>query len=174
LRLAYEGAAGELEWQRVEAGAALRRTLGRFTLAMSADAGTVLSDGAPPQALFELGVVSDVPGSNERTYAGDRAALGRALLMYTLPVLGSPFRVGVLWLPAIAPSPSVGLRLGWTDASAETLSLMSPSAWRTSEGVRSALDLRMRFFGGGVSVGAARPLDKGGRWEFVWGLVGGF
>jgi hypothetical protein len=80
----------------------------------------------------------------------------------------------VLWLPAIAPSPSVGVRLGWTDASAETLARMEPIAWRTSEGVRSALDLRMRFFGGGVSVGAARPLDKGGRWEFVWGLVGGF
>jgi hypothetical protein len=141
---------------------------------MSADAGAVYSDTPPPQALFELGAVSDVPGSDERTFAGDRAALGRAMLMYTLPLLGSPFRLGVLWLPAIAPSPSVGVRLGWTDASAEALSVMTPIAWRTSEGVRSALDLRMRFFGGGVSVGAARPLDAGGRWRFVWGLVGGF
>jgi hypothetical protein len=140
----------------------------------SGDAGVVLTDDPPPQALFELGAVSDVPGSDERTYAGDRAALGRAMVMYTLPLLGAPLRLGSLWLPAPAPSPSVGLRLGWTDASAATLEEMAPLDWHTSDGVRSALDLRMRFFGGGVSVGAARPLERGGKWEFVWGLVGGF
>ena len=173
-RVAYEAAAGELAWQRVEAGAALRRTAGRWTVYASADAGVLVSDEPPPQALFELGVISDVPGSDERTYAGDRAALGRATVMYTLPVFGSPLRLGTFWLPAPSPSPSVGLRLGWTEASDETLARMAPLDWHTSDGVRSALDLRMRFFGGGVSVGAARPLERGGKWEFVWGLVGGF
>jgi hypothetical protein len=174
LRLAYEGAGGGLEWQRVEAGAAVRRTFGRFTMSLSADGGALLTEEAPPQALFELGAISDVPGSDERTFAGDRAALGRAMVMYTLPLFGAPLRVGTLWLPAPAPSPSVGLRLGWTDASPGTLSRMERLDWHTSDGVRSALDLRMRFFGGGVSVGAARPLEREGKWEFVWGLVGGF
>jgi hypothetical protein len=31
----------------------------------------------------------------------------------------------------------------------------------------------MRFFGGSVSLGAARPLGRDGEWRFVWGLVGG-
>jgi hypothetical protein len=78
-----------------------------------------------------------------------------------------------MWLPAPAPSPSVSLQAGWTDASAETLDLMNRYGWRTSDGVRTTVDLRLRFFGGSVSIGAARPLDRAGEWRFVWGLVGG-
>jgi hypothetical protein len=174
LRLAHESAAGDLDWHRVEAGAGLRRTLGRWSFSLSGDAGVVLSDRPPPQALFDLGIVSDAPGADERTFAGDRAALGRASVVYTLPLLGSPIRIGTLWLPALAPSPSIGLRLGWTDASPETQQGMEPFGWRTSEGVRSAIDLRMRFFGGAVGVGAARSLERGADWELVWGLVGSF
>jgi hypothetical protein len=38
---------------------------------------------------------------------------------------------------------------------------------QTSNGARATLDLRMRFFGGSVNVGAARPLDRDGQWRFV-------
>jgi hypothetical protein len=81
--------------------------------------------------------------------------------------------MGSLWLPAPAPAPSVAVQVGWTDATAETLAIMQRFGWQTSNGARAALDLRMRFFGGSVSIGAARPLDQGGEWRFVWGLAGG-
>jgi hypothetical protein len=171
LRLSYEGAQGELEWQRVEAGAALRRSLGRWTFWLSGDAGALLSEGAPPQALFELGATANVPGAEDRVFAGDRAALGRATMLFELPFLGAPVKLGSLWLPAPAPSPSIGVRVGWTDASARTLDHLNALGWETSNGARSTLDVRLRFFGSNVSVGAARPLEKGGRWRFVWSLV---
>jgi hypothetical protein len=50
---------------------------------------------------------------------------------------------------------------------------MQRFGWQTSNGALAGLDLRMRFFGGSVSVGAARPLDRDGQWRFVWGLAGG-
>jgi hypothetical protein len=68
----------------------------------------------------------------------------------------------------------VGLQAGWTDASADAQRVMDRFGWRTSDGARAAVDVRLRFFGGSVSVGAARPLEQDGEWRFVWGLVGGF
>jgi hypothetical protein len=81
--------------------------------------------------------------------------------------------MGSLWLPAPAPAPSAAIQVGWTDARDETLEIMQRFGWQTSNGARAALDLRMRFFGGSVSIGAARPLDQDGEWRFVWGLAGG-
>jgi hypothetical protein len=173
LRLAGEVAAGELDWQRVEVGAAVRRMMGRWTLALRGDAGISFSDQPPPQSLFELGTAADLPGYDYKAFSGDRAALGRATVMYTLPLLNAPIRAGSMWLPAPAPSPSVGFQVGWTGASAEALQLMDRFGWRTSDGARTAIDLRLRFFGGSVSIGAARPLDRDGEWRFVWGLAGG-
>jgi hypothetical protein len=173
LRLAWEGATGDLEWQRVEAGAAQRRMFGRWTLALRGDVGAMFSSSPAPQALFELGTTTDLPGFDYKEFVGDRAALARGTVMYTLPIFNAPIRMGSMWLPAPAPSPSVGLQVGWTDASAETQELMDRFGWRTSDGARSAIDLRLRFFGGSVSIGAARPLDRDGQWRFVWGLVGG-
>jgi hypothetical protein len=174
LRLAVEGATGELEWQRAEAGAAIRRMIGPWTFGLRADGGIAFSSELPPQALFELGTAADLPGYDHKEFTGDRAALGRATVMYTLPLFNAPLRFGSMWLPAPAPSPSVGVQVGWTDASAETLQLMERFGWRTSDGARAALDLRLRFFGGSVSIGAARPLDRDGQWRFVWGLAGAF
>jgi hypothetical protein len=68
----------------------------------------------------------------------------------------------------------VSYQVGWTDARDETLAIMNRFGWTTSDGARSAIDLRMRFFGGSVSIGAARPLGTEGEWHFVWGLSGGF
>jgi hypothetical protein len=173
LRLSAEAAAGELSWQRAEAGLSARRMVGRFTLSARGDAGIVLSDSTPPQALFELGTATDLPGFEHKAFTGDRAALGRVGLMYTLPIFNAPIRMGSLWLPAPAPAPSVAVQVGWTDASATTLAIMERFGWRTSDGARAAIDLRMRFFGGSVSIGAARPLDTEGEWRFVWSLAGG-
>lgn len=173
VRLAWEGATGELDWQRLEAAVSARLMPGRWTLAARVDGGLVFSDSVPPQALFELGSSAGLPGFSYKAFTGDRAALGRFNVMYTLPIFNAPIRVGALYLPAPAPSPSVGLQAGWTDARADTRRLLEQYGWNTSDGLRATLDLRMRFFGGSVSVGAARPLERGADWRFVWGLVSG-
>jgi hypothetical protein len=173
LRLAWEGAVGDIDWQRVETGISARRMFGRFTVSARGDAGIVFSDSTPPQAMFELGTVTDLPGFEHKAFTGDRAALGRVGLMYTLPIFNAPIRMGSFWAPAPAPAPSVAVQVGWTDATTETLAIMQRYGWQTSNGARAALDLRMRFFGGSVSIGAARPLDRDGEWRFVWGLSGG-
>lgn len=176
LRLAWEGATGDLDWNRVEAGFAHRRMYGRWTLSLRGDAGRAFipTDSEPPtQALYELGTTTDLPGFAYKAFVGDRAAIGRTGVMYTLPIFNSPIRLGTMWLPAPAPSPSVSVQVGWTDATPETQQFMNRFGWETSDGARAALDLRMRFFGGSVSIGAARPLDRDGQWRFVWGLLGG-
>ncbi|HEX6694412.1 MAG TPA: hypothetical protein VF035_06955 [Longimicrobiales bacterium] len=170
--LRYEGASGELDWQRGEAGATLRRVFGPFTVSARVDGGMLFSDAPPPQALFDFANESTLPGySGDEIFAGDRAALGRTVLMYSLPLLRSPIRIGGLYLPAIAPSPSVGFYAGWTDAKDETLGTLGQLGWQTTDGTRATMDLRMRFFGGSVSIGAARPIDRDGAWKFVWGWV---
>ena len=173
--LRYEGASGDLAWQRFEAGASLRRMAGPFTFASRVDGGVLLSEDAPPQALFDFRNGATLPGYvDDRVFAGDRAALGRAMLMYSPPFMKSPIRVGSLFLPALAPSPSVGFYAGWTDARAETQTALDDLRWQTTDGIRSSIDLRLRFFGGAVSAGAARPLQQGAKWKFVWGWVSEF
>lgn len=171
LRLDAEGGTGDLEWIRLEAGVSARRMWDPFSLEGRLDGGITLSDAPPPQRLFELGRYHGLPGYPPRAFAGDRAALGQAAVSYTLPFLRRPFAVGGFFLPAPAPAPTVILRAGWTDASDDALPVMTELGARTTDGLRSTLDLRLRFFGGGVSVGAARPLDSGGRWRFVWSLA---
>jgi hypothetical protein len=172
--LRYEGATGDLDWQRFEAGVSLRRTAGPFTIASRIDGGILVSDAPPPQSLFDFRGMT-LPGfDDDRVFAGDRAALARLMLIYSPPVLRSPIRFGSLFLPALAPSPSVALYSGWSDARTETMPALDRLHWQTSDGVRSTIDLRMRFFGGAVSIGAARPLEKDGQWKFVWGWVSEF
>jgi hypothetical protein len=44
------------------------------------------------------------------------------------------------------------------------LGVVVPMA-RPSDGIRSSVTLGLRFFGGAVGVGAARPLDRPGPWK---------
>ncbi|MEO5510503.1 MAG: hypothetical protein ABIV28_02535 [Longimicrobiales bacterium] len=171
----YEAATGDLDWQRAEAGVTLRRTAGAFTFATRVDGGILMSDAPPAQTLFDFRNTATLPGfDDDDVFAGDRAAIGRAMVMYSLPILRSPVRLGSLFLPAPAPSPSVGFYAGWTDADAESQLVLDRLGWRTTNGTRSSIDLRMRFFGGGVSVGAARALDTGAKWKLVWGWASEF
>jgi hypothetical protein len=59
----------------VEAGAALRRMVGRWTFGLRADAGAMFSSDPAPQALFELGTTTDLPGFDHKAFVGDRAAV---------------------------------------------------------------------------------------------------
>jgi hypothetical protein len=42
---------------------------------------------------------------------------------------------------------------------------------RPTDGVKSSIDFRLRFFGGALSVGAARAVDRHQRWRLVVGLA---
>jgi len=42
---------------------------------------------------------------------------------------------------------------------------------RPTDGFKSSIDFRLRFFGGAVSVGVARATDHRQSWRFVVGLA---
>ncbi|HEU4564420.1 MAG TPA: hypothetical protein VFS05_07225 [Gemmatimonadaceae bacterium] len=189
----YERGDGELAWQRVEARLLARRIVGPLTLAARGDVGALLGSAArPPQQLFELGSTQGLPGYGYKEFAGDQAALARATATYDLGLSRAPIRLTRrIILPSLSPSPSVGIQAGWTGATARgraALAALSagamppglssgnvpvePLAWRTTDGVRATVDVRLRFFGGAVSIGVARPIDHGARWRVVGGLGG--
>ena len=178
-----EAASGDLGWTRIEARVLARRQRGNATVVARGDAGALFSDQPPPQQLFELGGTV-LPGYEYKEFAGDRAAVGRVLAMYTFPVLRAPLRLSRgLALPGLSPGVSVGWQSGWasvgdreaTDAAvfalgARGLDVPVPVS-RPTDGVRSSYDLRLRFFGGAVSAGAARAAERGARWRAVFGIT---
>jgi hypothetical protein len=187
-----EHAAGELDYTRLEARLLGRRTwasgAGNSTVMLRGDAGAVLARAGaslPPQQLFEMGGFGPaLPGYEYKEFAGDRALLGRVLVMHTLPVWRRPIRLTRNFaLPGLQPGASIGWQSGWASvgdragARAALLGLtpagLAPGTQvsRPTDGVRSSLDLRLRFFGGNASIGAARAMEGGAKWRFVAGLV---
>ena len=192
LLLHAEQAAGDLDYTRLEARLTGRRSwsngIGTSTLALRGDAGAVLvrdGDTPPPQQLFELGGMGGaLAGYEYKEFAGDRATLGRVLMMHTFPPLRRPMRLTRSFaLPGLAPGVSVGWQSGWAsvgDRGGAQASLLALTPYgsapgtqlsRPTNGVRSSLDLRLRFFGGNASVGIARPVERDGKWRFVAGLA---
>jgi hypothetical protein len=187
-----ELASGDLDYTRLEARLTGRRSwsngIGTSTLALRGDAGAVLvrgGDAPPPQQLFELGGMGGaLTGYEYKEFAGDRAMLGRMLVMHTFPLLHRPMRLTRSFaLPGLAPGVSAGWQSGWASvgdragAQASLLALTPDGSApgtqvsRPTNGVKSSLDLRLRFFGGNVSAGVARPVERGGRWRFVAGVA---
>jgi hypothetical protein len=194
-----EHARGDLDYTRLEARLMGRRTWagawGSTSLVLRGDAGALLGTGngtgdtpLPPQQLFEMGGIGAVlPAYEYKEFAGDRALLGRTMVLHTFPLLRRPMRLTRSFaLPGLAPGFSVGWQSGWAsigddggraEARAALLGLAPPGSApgtlmsRPTDGVRSTLDLRLRFFGGNVSVGAAKAVEGGGKWRFVASLV---
>ena len=192
-RVTYERGDGELRWQRIEARLTSRRNAGPFTLDARADAGLVLLRDTLPQQLFELGGREGLTGYDEKEFGGDRAAIARGTVLYTTPWLRAPLQVGParwrLWLPGIAPGIAASLHSGWSDTSGgvaraalDRLGMTTdPATGRpiadpegelrapvATDGIRTTLELTLRAFGGSIAVGAARPVDRGGAWRFVF------
>lgn len=187
----YDYGTGDLQWQRLEARVTARRNGRIITFAARADGGLLLgSDAIPPQQLFELGGTTGLPGYAYKEFAGDQAALGRGFIMAALPYLRVPIRAGRRWfIPAPSPALSLGLQGGWTSASSARAraairalgEVRDPKtgAIRTSapgeaiplsrptDGIRTSVDVGLRFFGGALTVGFARPLDHNERWRFL-------
>jgi hypothetical protein len=184
-------AGGDLEWRRAEIRLVARRMVGPMIYAVRADAGVVTGASIPPQQLFELGANQNLPGFGYKEFAGNQAAVLSGLAMYPLPVWRAPLRFRRMVFPSVAPTISFGAQTGWaaaTNAAARASilrlglagdSLLRPGTdtmaavpiSRPTDGLKSSIDFRLRFFGGAVSVGVARATDHHDRWRFVLGLA---
>ena len=179
-RLSYERGDGTLAWQRAEARVTARQLFGPFVALARADVGAVLGARIPPQQLFELGRFQNLPGYEDKEFAGSRAAVLRATLQYTSPFYRQPVRAGRFLLPALAPGMSVGVQSGWADAPTAAarsslarlgapidttlLASWAPVA-RPTDGIRASLTAGLRLFSGGVFVGATRKVDQAAPWK---------
>lgn len=178
-RFSYERGDGTLSFQRIEARLVARQPFGPFLAVARADVGTILGARPPAQQLFELGNQQNLPGYADKEFAGTRAAVLRGTLMYSSPFFRQPIRFGRFFLPGLAPGASVGLQSGWTElpnaaAQAAVLRLgtqrdsttgaLVPVS-RATGGIRATMSAGLRFFGGGMFVGATRPIDRAEKWR---------
>ncbi|MDX2194218.1 MAG: hypothetical protein NW201_12750 [Gemmatimonadales bacterium] len=166
--LAWEGGFGDLAFHRFRGRLNLFKVLGPWMLISRLDGGVLASSAPPPQHLLRFGGLQGLPGYAFKQFAGDRAVLGRALVQYNLPLWKKPIVLGGFALPGVQPALAAGLYSGWAGASAQGQRLLDQLGWQTTNGVRTTLDLRVRFFGSAFSVGASRPLEAGGRWQFLF------
>jgi len=186
-RLRYERADGDLSWQRLELRTAARRELGPFQLYSRGDAGILF--GSPvPQVMFEIGSEQGLSSYGYKEFAGDRAALIRTVLGYTLPVLRAPIRLpGGLVLPGAAPGLAAGVQGGWTELSDSSArralrelgtmidesGLPVPLSNKTN-GMKASAEFLVTFFSGSLMFGVTRPIDQPGKWKFTWRIGQGF
>ena len=188
--LQADAATGDLSWQRFELRLLARQTIGPVLYALRADGGLVLGDRIPPQQLFELGENQNLPGYDYKEFAGNQAVVVRGLAMLPLPLWRSPLRIRRWVFPAVGPMLSAGVQSGWADASDNaarasiarlgsvgdsttgppTTGAGSIPVSRPTFGVKSSVDFRLRFFGGAVSMGVARAIDRRQPWRFVVGF----
>lgn len=188
LRLRYERADGDLRWQRLELRTAARREVGPLQLYARGDVGTLIGNSAP-QALFEIGREQGLSSYGYKEFAGDRAALLRTVLGYTLPILRAPIRLpSRLTLPGLAPGFAAGVHGGWTEISSaaarravlelgtvvdEETGLQVPLS-RSTDGVRASAEFLVTFFSGALGFGVTRPIDRPGVWKFTGRIGQGF
>lgn len=188
LRVRYERADGDLRWQRIEVRTAARRELGPFQLYARGDAGALIGSPAP-QAMFEIGREQGLSSYRYKEFAGDRAALVRTVLGYTLPILRAPIRLpSRLILPGLAPGFAAGVQGGWTEVSSAAArrallelgtiidletGLPTPLS-RPTDGMRASAEVLVTFFSGALAFGVTRPVDRPGAWKFTGRIGQGF
>jgi hypothetical protein len=184
----YERADGELRWQRLELRTAARRELGPFQLYARGDAGTLFGS-AVPQAMFEIGSGEGLSAYDYKEFAGNRAALGRLVIGYTLPILRAPLHLpSRLIVPGIAPGFAAGIHAAWTEVSNESAqralielgSVTDPNTGeviplsRATDGIRTSAEFLVTFFNGALAAGITRPIDTRGPWKFTARMGQGF
>ncbi len=183
-RVAYERGDGTLNWQRAELRVTARRPIGPFLAIARGDVGEVFGARIPPQQLFELGRFQNLPGFADKEFAGSRAAVLRAQLQYTSAFFRRPIRFRQYVLPALAPGLSVGVQSGWAEAptqaarqSIDRLGVLEPAVRasrppvsRPTDGIRASVTAGLRFFSGGVFVGATRAVDQAAPWRTLIAL----
>jgi hypothetical protein len=142
-----------------------------------------------PQALFELGGDQGLTSYSYKEFAGDNAALGRAVVGYTLPFLKAPIRLpGRFIVPGIAPGVAAGIQAGWTGISnaaaqravlelgteIDPVSGLPTPISRATNGVRASAEFLVTFFNGALAAGITRPIDTKGPWKFTARMGQGF
>ncbi|MEP6491609.1 MAG: hypothetical protein ABJF01_02945 [bacterium] len=178
VRVHYEVASGDLDWQRVELGLSARQYLGPFSLAAHADGGMVLGSRPPPQQLFELGGDQSLPGYTYKQFVGDRAALFRLFGTYRFNVWQRPIRfVRGFYLPGLSPGMGLSAQGGWTELSsvgatiaAQALSTTGLPVSEPTHGMRATVGGGLTLFSDIVHIGVARPVDRPAPWKFVAGF----
>jgi len=179
-RLSYERGDGTLNWQRAEVRFTARQPFGPFVALARGDVGAVFGSRIPPQQLFELGRFQNLPGYEDKEFAGSRAAVLRATLQYTSAFYRRPIRAGRFFLPALAPGLSVGVQSGWadapTDAALTSITRLGPPidntrldfrppVARPTDGIRASVTAGLRLFSGGMFLGATRKVDQAAPWK---------
>ena len=187
-KIYYERADGRLRWQRLEFRTAARREIGPFQLYARGDAGTLLGTPAP-QVMFELGGDEGLTAYGYKEFAGDNAALGRAVIGYTFPFLRAPIHLpSQMIVPGIAPGVAAGIHAGWTELSGpaaqlallelgtktDTVTRLTVPISRPTDGVRASAEFLLTFFNGALAAGVARPIDRPGPWKFTARMGQGF
>ena len=188
VRIYYERADGNLRWQRLEFRLAARREIGPFQLYARGDAGTLLQKPAP-QVLFELGGDEGLAAYGYKEFAGDNAAIGRAVLGYTFPFLRAPIQLpSQLIVPGIAPGIAAGIHAGWTEISnaaaqralmelgtrIDSVTGLAVPISRPTNGVRASAEFLLTFFNGALAAGVTRVIDRPGPWKFTARMGQGF
>jgi len=186
--LRYERADGKLRWQRAELRLAARRELGPLQLYARGDAGMLIGPPAP-QVMFEIGGSEGLSGYDYKQFAGDRAALGRAVLGYTFPILSAPMRFpSQIFVPGLSPGVAAGIHAGWTGVSSpaaeqamlelgtrlDPVSGLPVPVSAATKGVRASAEFLFTFFSGSLSLGVSRPIDRRGAWKFTGRMGQGF
>jgi hypothetical protein len=168
--LSYERGDGTIRWQKTEIQSLAQKMAGRFVFAARVDAGYVAGSNIPSQQLLEIGGVEGLPGYDYKAFAGNEAVVARSTVVWLLPFLSAPIHVGRLIVPGISPQPQIGLFTGMTAATSDAQPVLNRLDRVTTDGWRSTLDLRLRFFGGTISAGMARAIDHNGKWMLVIGV----
>ena len=187
-RLYYERADGTVYWQRLEARLAARREIGPFQLYARGDAGTLLGKPAP-QVLFELGGDEGLTAYSYKEFAGDNAALARAVLGYTFPILRAPIQLpSQLIVPGLAPGVAAGIHGGWAEISGpaaqrallelgttiDPVTGFAVPVSRPTNGFRASAEFLFTLFNGAAGLGVTRVIDTRGPWKFTARLGQGF
>jgi hypothetical protein len=187
-RIHYERADGALRWQRLELRTAARREIGPFQLFARGDAGTLLGSPAP-QAMFEIGNEQGLTAYSYKEFAGDQAALARAVVGYTFPFLRAPIHLpSRLIFPGVSPGLAAGIQAGWTGLSGPaarvalnelgtridpTTGVLVPIS-RPTDGVRASAEFLFTLFDGALAFGVTRAIDTKGAWKFTGRMGQGF
>jgi len=176
--LLAEAAAGQLDWQRLEARLTARQYWHGLVFASSLSGGVIFGDSMPPQSLYELGGYEHLASYSYKEFAGDRAALGTGLVAYHFPVLRRPMRIRALVVPGLSPGVGVGVQGGWTEISSDAarravLALggdgITPIS-RATDGIRATADVRFTLLSGAIGFGLARAIDHADGWKPFFGF----
>jgi hypothetical protein len=169
--LRAEGGLADFRFGRVT-GLLSARFPSRFvTLALRTNAGFATGT-VPPQYLYRLSGNEGLLGYPVRAFAGDKAALGRARVLFHLPPYTNRplFRAGFFALPPLRPALVATGNAGWTDVSDRSRASLERLGSDVSDGWKTSYGGGVSIFEDAVSAEYVVPAS-GGRGKWYFGFV---